>query len=157
MTKQTSKGVQEAINDLDYLMKGHKNRIKHLRLMAEGDKAFERSVKWHKERIAWLQRQLERLLDEREHADELIQKSQTALKKLAQKRLQLEHHREVLKLQELASEISQLESDLKRTPCPYAQGLLCPFSEVPEPDHCGGCEDRLEHIGAWEGLDHDDE
>lgn len=107
---QTPGEILQTLKELEGCIKGFAHRIKIVRTTANNPEFVARSIKEHQERIDWHQAQINALLYDVEHADEIIDDMTQRIADLRSRINYIRRRHDIAKLMELAAKINEFQN-----------------------------------------------
>jgi uncharacterized protein YigA (DUF484 family) len=106
------KHVQERVEELEYLVRGCKNRVRVIKTNMEAAEFVQRTVEWHRERIKVHENQLIEILDHQRDGESLINDIRARITKMQQEIRALKNAQKIEQMRKLYEAVNRLRSEL---------------------------------------------
>jgi predicted nucleic acid-binding Zn-ribbon protein len=108
----TSKKLLTTIRDLEYLVRGHRNRISTVRTAMSNVRFFDNSIEFWTKRIKQAQSAIDALTSDRDRGPQLIEREKVDMRRLRRRINVLKHQHELKRVRELYAKINALQKEL---------------------------------------------
>lgn len=102
--------LKEDADDLEGMITALKRRISEVRTDMTNDRVWSQAVECERKAIELHQKRLDRLIDNRENGDQIIEECEKQIKSLRRRFKSIVNHKKIEQLKKLLAEVNKLES-----------------------------------------------